>query len=187
MKIQKIFPYDITHEILEAFDRVMSYNSLGSYVKNNTKFFVYEIADTEPSIKIQVKIKKNAGKTIGELSFFTDEFGFEQLNISSSGKAMSIIATVADLASKFVPQLDIIFFTCKLIVPTDDSEDSWKKAQKEVKSKSVIYSRLSKKLATENSLNFQSFTVKEDHGFVLSKDEPIDPKDIVKYYGEWAD
>ena len=186
MKLTELFPIDITKEISEAFDRVLKYKSIGNKTEGDTKFFLYEIENTKPLIKIQVKIKKIAGKIIGELSFFTDEHGFEQLNISSSGKALSVIATVANLAEKFIPQLDIIFFTCKLIVPNDNSEEKWARAEKEVKTKSRIYSKLSHQLATKNHLNYQSFTAKGDSGFVLSKDVEIKPADIVKYYGDWG-
>lgn len=186
MKISELLSIDITKEIYEAFDRVLTYKSIAHKIQNNTNFFLYEIENTKPLIKIQVKIKKIAEKMIGELSFFTDEFGFEQLNISSSGKALSIIATVADLAEKFIPQLDIIFFTCKLIVPDDKSDEKWAKAEKEVKTKSRIYSKLSRQLAIKNNLNYQSFTAKGDSGFILSKEVEILPTDIVKYYSDWG-
>lgn len=167
---------------MEAFDRVLPYKSLGSFIKQDAKFFIYAIEDTNPLIKIQVKIKKISDKMIGELSFFTDEFGFDQLNISSSGKAISIIATVADLGKKFIPQLDIIFFTAKLLV-SDDTENL--KAEKEVKSKSFIYGRITARVAKENNLNYQKFSINDDTGFLLTKDSEIEKADIIQYYNEW--
>jgi hypothetical protein len=174
MKLNEVV--DITNEITEAFDRILNYKSIGKFIEKDTRFFIYEIEDTDPIIKIQIKIKNIDNKFIGELSFFTDEFGFEQLNISSSGKALSIIATIIDLAQKFISQLDIIFFTCKIIL---DNE-------KEIKSKSRIYSKLSKQIAQKNNLNYQSFKVKDDYGFVLSKDEELSSQQIIKYYNEWG-
>jgi len=186
MKLTDIKPLDITQEFMEAFDRIMEYKSLGSFQDKDSKIFIYSITNTEPLIKIQIKIKKIASRVIGELSFFTEELGFEQLNISSSGKAISIIATVADLGKKFIPQLDILFCTCKLIVPIDDTEENWKKAKKEVKSKSFIYGKLAARFTKENDLSYQSFFAKVDYGYVLIKSGEISKSDIIKYYGEWA-
>jgi hypothetical protein len=185
VKLEEIKPIDITKEIMESFDRVLPYTSDGDFISGGAKIFVYSIEGIEPVIKILVKTKIIQNLKIGELSFFTNERDFELLNVFSSGIALSIIATVIDLGKKFIPQLDVIFFTSKILVQDDEAPDDYKKASKEVKTKSRLYSRLAKRVAEENNLTYQSFTFKEDSGFVLTKEQEITKADITAYYDEW--
>jgi hypothetical protein len=184
MKLNEIKPIDISQEITEAFDTVLPYKLTDKINHNGALIVIYSI-DSDPIIKVQIKAKQIKGLLVGEVSFFTDEHEFEMLNTSSSGQALSIIATVIDVCKKYINQLDILFFTAKLLVPEDNSEEATNKSLKEEKSKSRLYGRLAKKMATQYNLTFQSFTAKGDSGFVLSKDKQLTSTEIINYFGKW--
>lgn len=169
MKVHELFVSEEAQlELRESLDRILPYKLIKTEEQEVIgKWFRIEC---EPVVEVAIQSLIFKHERIGEVSFYTDEKKFKAVNVFTSGKVGSIIATVIDICEK-EEDVETWFFSAKF---------NEANSQKEFDKRTSLYMRVSQRYARKKNMFFKTFTTQGDRVYIVSNYQITEPK-ILNY------